>query len=125
MLHLARRARRERPLALAPRRGQVRLARRGWPEREPPDLELGAAAPSAFAHRRRTRVWPKSIARPGPLVISFAITLFWFVANVRRMSPLDILPFVWTWLTLWLAFSTGLELWRRYGRSAWGRRPRT
>jgi hypothetical protein len=124
MLHLARRAGRERPRVVAQRRDQARLARRGWSGREPSDFEPDAPPPSVFAHRRRMPVWPTLGARPGPLLISFAITVFWFLANVRRMSPLDILPFAWTWLTLWLVFSTGLELWRRYGRSVLGQRPR-
>jgi hypothetical protein len=58
----------------------------------------------------------KSLAqpRPGPLILAFVLTAVWFLANVRRVSPLDILPFAWTWLTLWLFLSVALDLWRRY-----------
>ena len=52
--------------------------------------------------------------RPAPLGITFLMTLLWFMTTLRSWSPIDALPFAWTWLTLWLAASVGLELWRRY-----------
>jgi hypothetical protein len=58
------------------------------------------------------------------LGISFLITAVWFLLNVQRPSPLDLLPFAWTWLTLWLATSVVMELWRRYAGSGPARRPR-
>ena len=67
----------------------------------------------AFARRRHAISWSTFRPRPGPLGVSFAITAVWLVVNVRRPSPLDVLPFAWTWLTLWLALSVGLELWQR------------
>lgn len=51
--------------------------------------------------------------RPGPLILAFLLTTVWLFANVRRISPLDVLPFAWTWLTVWLFLSVGLDLWRR------------
>ena len=58
--------------------------------------------------------WETFRPRFGPLAFAFALTGVWFMLNVRRLSPLDILPFAWTWLTLWLALSIGLDLWRRW-----------
>ena len=56
--------------------------------------------------------------RPAPLGIAFLLTALWFLLNVRRLSPLDVLPFAWTWVTLWLALSVAFELWRRYAATA-------
>lgn len=53
--------------------------------------------------------------RPAPLGVAFVVTAIWFGLNLRHPSPLDVLPFVWTWITLWLALSILLELWRRRG----------
>jgi hypothetical protein len=92
-------------------------------------FETGSAgeerlASSAGFSRPRERA-PESLLRLqlAPLGIAFLVTSLWFVLNVRRLSPLDVLPFAWTWLTLWLALSVGFELWRRYASaSVTGRR---
>ena len=74
------------------------------------------------------REWvSRSLRRPraAPVGIAFLLTTLWFLLNVRRLSPLDVLPFAWTWLTLWLATSVVFELWRRYAGTAVVRRRRS
>jgi hypothetical protein len=73
---------------------------------------VSAARPGSSARescRTRSMVAP----RPALLALTFLITLLWFMANLRQWSPLDALPFGWTWLTLWLVVSVGQELCRR------------
>ena len=81
-------------------------------------------ASSAGFNRSRERT-AASLMRPrvAPLGVALLLTAAWFLANVRRLSPLDILPFAWTWVTLWLALSVAFELWCRYaGTAVVGRR---
>lgn len=70
---------------------------------------------SSVAFTRHGSANARPVFRPrfGPLAFSFLCTLIWSALNVRRISPLDLLPFAWTWLTLWLALSIGLELWAK------------
>ena len=102
-----------------PQRRARRPASRAEPitRREPSRAEGRLSSSAAFAPRRQPGAWSLLRPRPGPLAVAFLITLVWFLANVRRLSPLDVLPFAWTWLTLWLACSIAFELWRRYGQS--------
>ena len=39
------------------------------------------------------------VAIPG---VALLLTTAWFVVNVPHLSLLDLLPFAWTWLTVWL-----------------------
>jgi len=84
---------------------------------------LGANA--SFTRAAPTAPWSLIRLRPGPLLIALVVTSLWFVVNLRRLSLLDILPFAWTWLTLWLALSIGLELWRRFLQPTRPRRRRS
>jgi hypothetical protein len=54
--------------------------------------------------------------------IAFLLTLTWFVVNLRRAAPLDVLPFIWMWLTLWLALSVAADLYGRFNRATRPRR---
>ncbi len=106
------------------RQGAVRVARAPRPARE---SRRGEDRLSSNASFTRSQPGPAgTLLRPMPvsLGISFLITAVWFVLNVQRPSPLDVLPFAWTWLTLWLATSVVVELWRRYAGSGPARRPR-
>lgn len=95
-----------------------RLARRSVrpaprdPEPEAPRLEATSASPPL--RRRAASIFRPRLGLLGP---AFALSVVWLVANVRQVSPLDVLPFAWTWLTLWLLFSLGAELWDRYAPS--------
>jgi hypothetical protein len=100
--------------------GSARVTRASRPVRATRDQTL--ASNVAFP-RRRGAAPPVARAlfrlRPLPLVASFVLVAGWFFTNVRQLSPLDVLPFAWTWLTLWVAASVVAELWRRYtGQSA-------
>ena len=75
-------------------------------------------ASSDAVARPGERAAPFFRPRPAPLGIAFLLTALWFLLNVRRLSPLDLLPFAWTWVTLWLALSVAFELWRRYAATA-------
>ena len=52
--------------------------------------------------------------RPAPLGLAFVLSAVWFIANVRRVTALDVLPFAWMVLTLWLALSIAFDLGGRY-----------
>jgi len=99
--------------------------RRTASPREPVGGENRLGANASFTRAAPTAPWSLIRLRPGPLLIALVVTSLWFVVNLRRLSPLDILPFAWTWLTLWLALSIGLELWRRYLQPTRPRRRRS
>jgi hypothetical protein len=48
------------------------------------------------------------VALPG---VALILTTGWFVANVPRLSMLDLLPFAWTWFTVWLVLAGGHLAW--------------
>jgi hypothetical protein len=77
-------------------------------------LEERLASNAAFTRPRAAGAEALFRPRAGPIGVAFLVTAAWFLVNVRRLSPLDILPFAWTWVTLWLALSVVFELWRRY-----------
>jgi hypothetical protein len=41
------------------------------------------------------------------------VASIWALTSLRSVTPLDVLPFAWMWLTLWICFSIVAELWRR------------
>jgi len=96
---------RARPAHSPPRSSQAR-------EIASTDVKLGSSV--AFTHQGEAAAWSPIRARPGPLLSALIVTVLWFVTNVRHLSLLDVLPFAWTWLTLWLVLSVALELWRRH-----------
>jgi hypothetical protein len=53
---------------------------------------------------------PSRLALQG---IALALTSAWFVVNVPHLSLLDLLPFAWTWLTLWLVLAACHLAWKR------------
>ena len=125
---------------LAPRsRGRVASGDRSRARRAPGRAlasHLASRAPvgedrlaSSAGFARRHQPSPRAFIRPrpAPLGVAFLLTAVWFVLNVQHPSPLDVLPFVWTWVTLWLALSICWELWRRYAADAipTGRRRRS
>jgi hypothetical protein len=55
-------------------------------------------------------VLPPRVALPGAALL---LTTLWFVVNVPRLSLLDILPFAWTWLMVWLALAVGHLAWSK------------
>jgi hypothetical protein len=65
----------------------------------------------------RPRVGPFGLhPRLRPALAALVITTVGYLSNVQGKSPLDILPFAWTWLTVWLALTVAAEVWARYGR---------
>jgi hypothetical protein len=69
-----------------------------------------------FALARPVAGRPGLYRRLAPAGVALLLTLALYLHNVQGRSLLDALPLAWTWLTLWLALSVGLELWSRYGR---------
>jgi hypothetical protein len=88
-------------------------ARRGEQRRDWRSPAVRLASSTAFSSPR-ARPRPLLRARPWPFAISFGLALAWLLVNVRRVSPLDVLPLIWTWLTLWIVISLLLELWKRF-----------
>jgi hypothetical protein len=93
------------------RRGGQRLATLG-PVSADPRLESSVQFAPA-----RPRVGPFSLhPRLWPSLAALVITTVGYLSNVQGKSLLDVLPFAWTWLTVWLALTVVAELWSRYGR---------
>jgi hypothetical protein len=109
-------------LSSTPARRAPRSARRARlnGDDDPDTVRLHSSA--AFARHRRSQ--SGSIFRPrlGLVGIAFLLTLSWFVFNLRRPAPLDVLPFIWMWLTLWLALSVAVDLYGRFSRATRPRR---
>jgi len=53
---------------------------------------------------------PRRVAIPG---IALLLTTAWFIVNVPHLSLLDLLPFTWTWLMVWLLLAAGHLAWSR------------
>ena len=106
------------------RQGAPRVARAPRTASQPHVLEERLATAAASTHSDAEQSTALFRPRPAPLGMAFALTAIWFLLNVQRPSPLDVLPFAWTWLTLWLAASVVHELWRRYAGHGSARRPR-
>lgn len=105
------------------RQGSGRVERVARPVRAAPEHRLASSA--AFSSRTK----PASVSaswffriRPAPLLASLVLAAAWFLTSVRQLSPLDVLPFAWTWLTLWVTASVVAELWRRYAGGSARRR---
>jgi hypothetical protein len=64
----------------------------------------------------RRRVASTAIVVPSRLAlqgIALVLTSAWFVVNVPHLSLLDLLPFAWTWLTVWLLLAACRLAWLR------------
>lgn len=69
--------------------------------------------------RRHSHAGGWRLPRRAPL-LALGLACVWLVANVRHPSPIDVLPFVWVWLTLWLTLSI-LHTLARWSLRALGR----